>query len=148
MIYLSPRLHLQHKSIPDILIHLSMKPYLLYQLSLLLFNLITLLLSLVIHLCPKFEPSKILIFQLKTDERVNKNTSNTSYLILEVFVDDILCLGTDPGIINWFKEQLSSHFTITIKSSVDSFFGMQLSHKLSSRTISRLYRKFNDAFWF
>ena len=47
-------------------------------------------------------------------------------------------MGTDPGIINWFKEQLSSHFTvtITIKSSVDSSLGMQLSHNISSRTIS------------
>ena len=74
--------------------------------------------------------------QFKTDESAYTYTHHKSYLIIGVFVDDILCLGTDPQIINWFKEQLSSHFTITIKSSVDSFLGMQISHNISARTIS------------
>jgi hypothetical protein len=74
--------------------------------------------------------------QFKTDECVYKYTHQKSNLIIGVFVDDILCLGTDPEIINWFKEQLSNHFTITIKSSVDSFLGMQISHNISARTIS------------
>jgi len=36
--------------------------------------------------------------QLKTNECVYKYSINTSSLILGVFVDDILCLGTDPDI--------------------------------------------------
>jgi len=73
--------------------------------------------------------------QLKTDESVYKFSTNTSYLILGVFVDVILCLGTHPGIIQWLKYQMSSQFSITIKSSFDSFLGMQIYHNRSSRTI-------------
>ena len=66
-----------------------------------------------------------------------KYSTNTSYLILGEFVDDILCFGTDPGIIHWLTEQISSQFSITIKSSVDSFLGMQIYYNRSSHTISQ-----------
>jgi hypothetical protein len=57
-------------------------------------------------------------------------------LILGVFVDDILCLSTHLSIIDWFQTQMSSKFTITIKTVVDSFLGMQITRNRSNKTIS------------
>ena len=75
--------------------------------------------------------------QLKSDVCADKYSTNISCQILGVLVDDILCLETTCNIIHWFKEKSSSHFSITIKSSVDSFLGMKVSHnRLSLDTIS------------
>ena len=73
--------------------------------------------------------------QLKTDACVyhltiaNQPISGT--LILGVFVDDILCLGTNSSIIQWFQSILSNQFSIIIKSDVESFLGMDVTRNRS-----------------
>jgi hypothetical protein len=78
--------------------------------------------------------------QLKTDACLYKIThtlnNNNHSLLLGVFVDDILCLGTSTSIIKWFQDQMASKFSITIKSNVDSFLGMQISRNRPSKTLS------------
>ena len=69
--------------------------------------------------------------QLKTDACVYQftiaNLPISGTLILGVFVDDILCLGTNSSIIQWFQSILSIKFSITIKSDVESFLGMHVT---------------------
>ena len=78
--------------------------------------------------------------QVKSDECLyiihHPFDSVTHTLILGIFVDDILCLGSTPTIIHWFTSQMTSKFTITIKDNVDSFLGMQISRNRDNKTIS------------
>jgi len=69
------------------------------------------------------------------DECVYKYTNSNASLIIGVFVDDILCLETDKDIIDWFRLQLSDKFTVTMKSTVDSFLGMHITRYLLSKRI-------------
>ena len=78
--------------------------------------------------------------QLQTDACVYKLTvidqNVNDALILGVFVDDILRLGTSTSIIQWFQSLLSEKFSITIKSDVESFLGMHVTRNWSSKSIS------------
>ena len=78
--------------------------------------------------------------QLKTDACIYhitiNNQSITGTLILGVFVDDILCLGTNSSIIHWFQSILSNKFSITIKSDVESFLGMHVTRNRDLKSIS------------
>jgi hypothetical protein len=93
--------------------------------------------------------------QLLTDAclyKIHHSINNIrEFLILGVFVDDILCLGTSTSIISWFQNQLSTKFSITIKPTIDSFLGMQITRDRSNKSlslsqpgyISQLMSKFN-----
>jgi hypothetical protein len=78
--------------------------------------------------------------QFKTDAclyKISKLINNVSEtLIIGVFVDDILCISKSMHLIEWFQHEMSTHFSITIKLSVDSFLGMKISRNRLSKTIS------------
>ena len=55
-------------------------------------------------------------------------------LLLGIYVDDILCLGTNSEITSWFHQ--TTYFTITINSSIRSLLGMQVEHDLNNKIIT------------
>ena len=57
-------------------------------------------------------------------------------LFIGVYVDDILCLGTNSDITNWFHQTISKYFTITINSKISSFLGMQVDHDITNKIIT------------
>ena len=67
---------------------------------------------------------------------IDQNVSGK--FILGVFVDDILCLGTNTSLVQWFQSLLSEKFSITIniKSDVESFLGMHVTRNRSIKCIS------------
>jgi hypothetical protein len=56
--------------------------------------------------------------QFQTDNciyKINRTINGTSnVLYLGVYVDDILCLGTTPDVIKWFRNMLSKTYTIRL----------------------------------
>ena len=67
---------------------------------------------------------------------MNKSINGTPRrLLLGVYVDDILCLGTNSEITSWFHQTISI-FTITINSSIRSFLGMHVEHDLNNKIIT------------
>jgi hypothetical protein len=73
---------------------------------------------------------------LKTDECIYTISLNSATLFLGVFVDDILCVGSETTIITWFQNQMKKQFTITVQPEVTSFLGMQITRNLNTRCIS------------
>ena len=65
---------------------------------------------------------------------ISQNVNGT--FILGVFFDDVLCLGTSTSIIQWFQSLLSEIFSITIKSDVESFLGMNVTRNRSTKCVS------------
>jgi len=78
--------------------------------------------------------------QFQTDNciyKININLNKTNQVLyLGVFVDDILCLGTTPDIIEWFHTKLSASYTITFKREIDSFLGMQIHQNEEDKIIT------------
>jgi hypothetical protein len=83
---------------------------------------------------------KIGFIQLQTDKciySINRSNNNVQEkLILGVYVDDILCLGSTITITSWFHQQLSKYFTITINLKISSFLGMQIDHDVPNKIIT------------
>ena len=57
-------------------------------------------------------------------------------LFIGVYVDDILCLGTNSDITNWVHQTISKYFTITINSKISSFLGMKVDHDITNKIIT------------
>ena len=78
--------------------------------------------------------------QLKSDKCIYKKEKSINgishRLLLGVYVDDILCLGTNSEITSWFHQTISKYFTIMINSSIRSFLGMQVEHYLNNKIIT------------
>ena len=69
--------------------------------------------------------------------KLEKSINDSSHrLFIGVYVDDILCLGTNSAITTWFHETMSKHFTITINPSISSFLGMQVEHDIKNKIIT------------
>jgi hypothetical protein len=78
--------------------------------------------------------------QLQSDKciyKMEKSFHGISHrLLLGVYVDDILCLSSNPEITSWFHTTISDYFTITINSSIRSFLGMQVDHDINNKIIT------------
>jgi len=83
---------------------------------------------------------KIGFIPLQTDKCIyslNRSYNNVSEkLILGVYVDDILCLGSTMSITSWFHQQLSNYFSITINLNISSFLGVQIDHDATNKIIT------------
>jgi len=83
---------------------------------------------------------KIGFIQLQTDKCIysihRSHATVSETLILGVYVDDILCLGSTMSITTWFHQQLSNYFTITINLKISSFLGMQIDHDVPNKIIT------------
>ena len=57
-------------------------------------------------------------------------------LILGVYVDDIIFLGTSSAITSWFHQLISHHFSIIINFKISSLLGMKIDHDLPEKIIT------------
>ena len=48
-----------------------------------------------------------------------QQTDPSSRLLLGLYVDNILCPGTNSTIISWFRQSLSKEFSITFNINID-----------------------------
>ena len=83
---------------------------------------------------------KIGFTQVQTDKCIysisRSNNNVQEKLILGVYVNDILCLGSTITINSWFHQQLSNYFSITINLKISSFLGMQIDHDVPNKIIT------------
>jgi len=57
-------------------------------------------------------------------------------LYLGIYVDDILCIGSDPFMIECFNYSLSNILTLTFNVTLNSFPVMQINHDQSNKLIT------------
>ena len=67
-----------------------------------------------------------------------KRMSETKYIIVVVYVDDIMLAATDQDIIDELREQLKQEYTLTEAPSLESFIGIHIKYNLNgSMTLSQ-----------
>jgi hypothetical protein len=83
---------------------------------------------------------KIGLILFQTDKCIyslNRSYTNVKEtLILGVYVDGILCLGSTTNITTWFHQKISKCFSITIFLKISSFLGMQIDHDVPNKIIT------------
>jgi hypothetical protein len=67
-----------------------------------------------------------------------KRVSNEKFIIIVVYVDDLMLASTDQQLIDELKEQLQVEYTLTEAPSLESFIGVHLSYNANqSMTLSQ-----------
>jgi hypothetical protein len=58
------------------------------------------------------------------------------YLLVGVYVDDILVAGSTTETLDWFNEEVKKRYTITVNRPLDSYLGMNISRDWEKKTIT------------
>ncbi|CAI7736574.1 unnamed protein product [Closterium sp. NIES-53] len=53
-------------------------------------------------------------------------TKNTDYILLIVYVDDLLYIGSNDDITTWFESELQRDLTLTVSSTVTQYLGLNI----------------------
>jgi hypothetical protein len=59
-----------------------------------------------------------------------------NYIILGVYVDDILVAGSSSECVDWFNKEIAMKYTITINRPLDSYLGMNIARDWEKKTIT------------
>ncbi|CAI7738174.1 unnamed protein product, partial [Closterium sp. NIES-53] len=51
---------------------------------------------------------------------------NDDYILLIVYVDDLLYIGLNDGITTWFEGELQQDLTLTVSSTVTQYLGLNI----------------------
>ncbi|CAI7836189.1 unnamed protein product, partial [Closterium sp. NIES-54] len=62
--------------------------------------------------------------QLPHDQGMYRFTKNTDYILLIVYVDDLLYIGSNDDITTWFERELQRDLTLTVSSTVTQYLGL------------------------
>ncbi|CAI5462925.1 unnamed protein product [Closterium sp. Yama58-4] len=63
--------------------------------------------------------------QLPHDQGMYRLTKNSDYILLIVYVDDLLYIGSTDG-ITWFEGELQKDLTLTVSSTVTQYLGLNI----------------------
>ena len=80
--------------------------------------------------------AKLGFFSLKSDPCLYVFEENTGFVILTLYVDDILLLGANKHLLNKLKKQLMVRFQTTDVGDVLRMFGMNVNRDRNKRTIT------------
>ncbi|CAI7885559.1 unnamed protein product [Closterium sp. NIES-54] len=64
--------------------------------------------------------------QLPHDQGMYRLTKNDDYILLIVYVDDLLYIGSNDGITTWFEGELQRDLTLTVSSTVTQYLGLNI----------------------
>ncbi|CAI7754163.1 unnamed protein product [Closterium sp. NIES-54] len=64
--------------------------------------------------------------QLPHDQGMYRLTKRTDYILLIVYVDDLLYIGSTDGITTWFEGELQRDLTLTVSSTVTQYLGLNI----------------------
>ncbi|CAI7738775.1 unnamed protein product [Closterium sp. NIES-54] len=64
--------------------------------------------------------------QLPHDQGMYRLTKNNDYILLIVYVDDLLYIGSNDGITIWFEGELQRDLTLTVSSTVTQYLGLNI----------------------
>ncbi|CAI7774790.1 unnamed protein product [Closterium sp. NIES-53] len=64
--------------------------------------------------------------QLPHDQGMYRLTKDTDYIVLIVYVDDLLYIGSNDDITTWFEGELQRDLTLTVSSTVTQYLGLNI----------------------
>ncbi|CAI7733040.1 unnamed protein product [Closterium sp. NIES-53] len=64
--------------------------------------------------------------QLPHDQGMYRLTKGADYILLIVYVDDLLYIGSTDDVITWFKGELHKDLTLTVSSTVTQYLGLNI----------------------
>ncbi|CAI7787118.1 unnamed protein product [Closterium sp. NIES-53] len=64
--------------------------------------------------------------QLPHDQGMYRLTKDTNYILLIVYVDDLLYIGSNDDITTWFEGELQRDLTLTVSSTVTQYLGLNI----------------------
>ncbi|CAI7882827.1 unnamed protein product, partial [Closterium sp. NIES-54] len=64
--------------------------------------------------------------QLPHDQGMYRLTKNDDYILLIVYVDDLLYIGSNDHITTWFEGELQRDLTLTVSSTVTQYLGLNI----------------------
>ncbi|CAI7906816.1 unnamed protein product [Closterium sp. NIES-54] len=64
--------------------------------------------------------------QLPHDQGMDRLTKGTNYIVLIVYVDDLLYIGSTDDITTWFEGELQRDLTLTIATTVTQYMGLNI----------------------
>ncbi|CAI5497141.1 unnamed protein product [Closterium sp. Naga37s-1] len=64
--------------------------------------------------------------QLPHDQGMYRLTKGIDYILLIVYVDDLLYIGSTDGITTWFEGELQQDLTLTVSSTVTQYLGLNI----------------------
>ncbi|CAI7805792.1 unnamed protein product [Closterium sp. NIES-53] len=64
--------------------------------------------------------------QLPHDQGMYRLTKNEDYIMLIVYVDDLLYIGSTDSISTWFEAELQQDLTLTVSSTVTQYLGLNI----------------------
>ncbi|CAI7888216.1 unnamed protein product [Closterium sp. NIES-54] len=56
-------------------------------------------------------------------------TKGTDYILLIVYVDDLLYIGSTNNVITWFEKELQKDLTLTVSSTVTQYLGLNIQEE-------------------
>ncbi|CAI7783641.1 unnamed protein product [Closterium sp. NIES-53] len=67
--------------------------------------------------------------QLPHDQGMYRLTKGTDYILLIVYVDDLLYIGSTEGITTWFEGELQQDLTLTVSSTITQYIGLNIQEE-------------------
>ncbi|CAI5943696.1 unnamed protein product [Closterium sp. NIES-65] len=64
--------------------------------------------------------------QLPHDQGMYRLTKNADYILLIVYVDDLLYIGSTDDVTTWFEGELQRDLTLTVSSTVTQYLGLNI----------------------
>ncbi|CAI7845877.1 unnamed protein product [Closterium sp. NIES-53] len=64
--------------------------------------------------------------QLPHDQGMYRLTKGDDYILLIVYVDDLLYIGSTDNVTIWFEGELQKDLTLTVSSTVTQYFGLNI----------------------
>ncbi|CAI7839996.1 unnamed protein product, partial [Closterium sp. NIES-53] len=64
--------------------------------------------------------------QLPHDQGMYRLTKDTDYILLIVYVDDLLYIGSTNAITTWFEGELQGDLTLTVATTVTQYLGLNI----------------------
>ncbi|CAI7797109.1 unnamed protein product [Closterium sp. NIES-53] len=69
---------------------------------------------------------RIGLLQLPHDQGMYRLTKGTDYILLIVYVDDLLYIGSTDAITTWFEGELQRDLTLTVATTVTQYLGLNI----------------------
>ncbi|CAI7899831.1 unnamed protein product [Closterium sp. NIES-54] len=67
--------------------------------------------------------------QLPHDQGMYRLTKGTDYILLIVYVDDLLNIGSTNNVTTWFEGELHKDLTLTVSSTVTQYLGLNIQEE-------------------
>ncbi|CAI7857817.1 unnamed protein product [Closterium sp. NIES-53] len=69
---------------------------------------------------------RIGFYQLPHDQGMYRLTKGTNYILLIVYVDDLLYIGSTDDITTWFEREMERDLTLTVATTVIQYLGLNI----------------------